>query len=406
MYLKGLSLLSVTLLLCTPFLANGMDPQSTQAPITILLLQGDEAPPQTCTDMGDNDSDRLLNCYETNTGVFIDAKNTGTDPNKADTDGDAISDGDEVLGTQAGLDLPGMGLNPLKKNMLLEYDWFNDNLDNTSCAAHSHQPTDEAIARFTSSFASSPSTNPDGSTGITVINDYGQGGAFTGGNFINDADGVIAGGVSGSEYLNYKASNFSGNRNGYFHYVLLPHRYNTSSGSSGQAELLGDDMIVSLQCYSSTRNTANTIMHELGHNIDLRHGGDSNCNYKPNYNSVMSYRYQFPGVDTNCNVTADGVLDYSRDNNRNLDENNLNENLGVCNSSSVPIDWNGSGTIQSSVSFDINSDDDFQGSNCGGTITLLEDYNDWENMRFTGLSDNDGAHLNPIEIINCDNPVQ
>ena len=63
----------------------------------------------------DSDGDRLLDRYETNTGTFVSATNTGTDPNKADTDGDGISDGDEVLGTAAGLDLPGMGVSPLKK---------------------------------------------------------------------------------------------------------------------------------------------------------------------------------------------------------------------------------------------------------------------------------------------------
>ena len=70
-------------------------------------------------------------------------------------------------------------------------------------------------------------------------------------------------------------------------------------------------MIVSLQCSNSTPNVSNTIVHELGHNLLLRHGGFENCNYKPNYNSVMNYQYQFPGVDTNCTPPGNGVLDYS-----------------------------------------------------------------------------------------------
>lgn len=400
MHSKKLIGLLVTLLLFVSSFVIAMDSKDALVPVTMLLLTDDDTS-FVCTDMADNDNDRLLNCHETNTGIFVDSENTGTDPDKADTDDDAINDGDEVLGTQAGLDLPGMGLNPLKKNMLLEYDWFDDALN---CSAHSHRPSAAAMARFSSAFSNSPNTNPDGSTGITVINDYGQGGAFTGGNLINDSNGVVASGVSGSEYLNHKASNFAGNRNGYFHYVLLPHRYNTTSGSSGQAEIQGDDMIVSLQCYASTTNTANTIMHELGHNLNLRHGGDGNCNYKPNYNSVMSYRYQFPGVDNNCNVSPDGVLDYSRDNNRDLDENNLNEFLGVCNTPLIPINWNGDAFIADRASFDINSEDGFQVSNCGGILSVLEDYNDWENISFNGISDADGARLTPIEIIACDNP--
>ena len=60
----------------------------------------------------------------------------------------------------------------------------------------------------------------------------------------------------------------------------------------------GDDLIVSLYCAGSDGNVANTILHEVGHNLGLRHGGNVDCNYKPNYNSVMNYRYQFPGVNT------------------------------------------------------------------------------------------------------------
>ncbi len=342
----------------------------------------------------DTDNDRLLDAYETNTGVYVSPTNTGTDPNNPDTDGDGIKDGDEVLGTLAGLNLPGMGTNPLRRDILLEYDWFDDTLD---CGTHSHRPTAAALADVTTAFANAPTNNPDGSTGINFIHDYGQGGLFTGGNFINDPDGVIAGGVNGAEFQAHKTANFAANRNGYFHYVLNPHRYNTSSGSSGQAELPGDDLVVSLQCFLSTSNVANTIVHELGHNLNLRHGGDENCNYKPNYNSVMNYEYQFPGVDNNCTPPADGVLNYSIGDRINLNENDLDESNGVCGMPSW--DWDGDTIIESSVVFDINSDDDFQVSECGGTLTTLHDYNDWANVFLGGLSDADGALPYPQEII-------
>src|SRR5690349_598975 len=73
-------------------------------------------PPVTTVPQTDTDGDRLLDAYETDTGVFVDATNTGTDPLVADTDADGIADGDEVLGTAGGLDLPAMGTNPLKKD--------------------------------------------------------------------------------------------------------------------------------------------------------------------------------------------------------------------------------------------------------------------------------------------------
>lgn len=44
----------------------------------------------------DTDGDGLDDAVETNTGVFVDASNTGTDPNNADTDGDGVPDGLEV----------------------------------------------------------------------------------------------------------------------------------------------------------------------------------------------------------------------------------------------------------------------------------------------------------------------
>ena len=176
----------------------------------------------------------------------------------------------------------------------------------------------------------------------------------------------------------------------------------STSGSSGQAELPGDDLIVSLYCFGSDDNVANTIMHELGHNLLLRHGGNENCNYKPNYNSVMNYKYQFPGVDNTCNSLGNGVLNYSTGSRISLNENNLNENLGVCGA--TPIDWNGINGLETGVTFDINSDDGSQVSNCGETLTTLNDYNDWANISAAGLLDADGALPVPPEIIS-DDPV-
>jgi hypothetical protein len=345
----------------------------------------------------DTDGDRLPDWAETNTHVYVNAGNTGTDPLVADTDGDGINDGDETLGTLGGLDLPGLGFKPLKKDLAFEFDWFDDHDDPGTCAAHSHRPTPGAISRLSAAFATGPIANPDGTTGVHVIADYGQGGAFTGGNLVADADGVIAGGVDGSDMMNYKAANFAANRNGYFHYVLLPHRYDTNSASSGQAELGGDDLVVSLYCFHSDGNVANTIMHEVGHNLGLLHGGNALTNYKPNYNSVMNYEYQFPGVDTDCVPGGDGVLDYSTGTRAPLNESALNEAAGICNG--VAVDWNQNGLIDSSpVSADINPLP--AGDGALGTLT---DFNDWAHLFFRGLSDADGA--SPTQQVVSEQPV-
>jgi hypothetical protein len=123
-------------------------------------------------------------------------------------------------------------------------------------------------------------------------------------------------------------------------------------GASGLAEISGNDFIVSLGGrFQDLRHEpgifdlGSTFMHELGHNLGLRHGGgvDTSCktpgdacpiagictstpygnrclqgddtNAKPNYLSVMNYRYQFTGITQASNVGSivpvSQRLDYS-----------------------------------------------------------------------------------------------
>ncbi|NDE94635.1 MAG: hypothetical protein EB036_14860, partial [Betaproteobacteria bacterium] len=56
----------------------------------------------------DLDQDGLADAFETNTGTYVSADNTGTDPARADTDSDGVNDGSEVAA----------GSNPLVKNLL------------------------------------------------------------------------------------------------------------------------------------------------------------------------------------------------------------------------------------------------------------------------------------------------
>ena len=61
----------------------------------------------------DSDSDGLLDGVETNTGIFVDEEeDTGTDPNNADTDGDDYGDGSEVAGGTDPLDPNSKGALP------------------------------------------------------------------------------------------------------------------------------------------------------------------------------------------------------------------------------------------------------------------------------------------------------
>ncbi|MEQ9397702.1 MAG: VCBS repeat-containing protein [Longimicrobiales bacterium] len=348
---------------------------------------------QACTlsSTPDTDGDRLPDCAETGTGVYVSPTNTGTDPNDSDTDDDGIGDGDEVRGTEGGLDLPGMGVSPLRKNLLVEFDAYAHNL-------HDHAlrvPTQQAL---TAAFQNAPVSNPDGSTGIDLIMDRGQGGAFTGGGFVTDAggDGCLAGGVDGAEYAAHVQNDFAANRAGYFHYVLMVHQWGaTASGScagassgSGQAFLDDHRAVVATGSWYRTESwVANTVLHMLGHNLNLGHGGpvsgaQAALNYKPNYNSVMNERYQFHGTDSGCDVTADGGTALSTGTRIALDESSVSEPDGVCGPGN-PVDWNqDSDAVDTGLSLDLQAWDvgDGVGVGNGSSSDLLQDYNDWANI--------------------------
>jgi hypothetical protein len=89
-------------------------------------------------------------------------------------------------------------------------------------------------------------------------------------------------------------------RRPYFHYVVWGYRHSSNTTcSSGLAEMLGNDAIISLGCWSSPTSAEQrgTFIHELGHNLALSHNGNDVVNQYSNvHNSVMNYRYQFSGV--------------------------------------------------------------------------------------------------------------
>jgi len=254
-------------------------------------------------------------------------------------------------------------------------------------------------------FANAPVLNPDGSRGINIVHDYGQGGQFGGGNHVPDDDGVIVGTVLSPEYDAIFGANFNANRLGYFHYVLMPHRYITGSitNSSGYAEISGplvDEIIVSLYCYATTTNVAYTIAHELGHNLRLLHGGNTNCNYKPNYPSLMNYDFQFRGIPSTCSELEFGLgqPNFSSGVLSSLDELALNEAAGVCGTGR---DWNMNGQIDPSlVASNINP-----GSanwECGGSHTVLTDHDDWRGMFIPIRTPQNGGGSEPEEGVLCD----
>ncbi len=194
----------------------------------------------------------------------------------------------------------------------------------------------------------------------------------------------------------------------------LVYRYcifaDTHSGgtSSGFAEVPGNDFMVTLGAWTLVGGTdlqqEATFMHELGHTLGLRHGGDQydsrpgmdyRYNYKPNYHSIMNYTWQMPDP---CNAAfeASWVLDYSREQLPTLSESDLSEPNGIGGhvghvvsvgpiperlvNENGPVDWNHDGDANDlGVTADINW---IRAADPASPNDVLTGYNDWINLKY------------------------
>ncbi|WP_214103961.1 CARDB domain-containing protein [Acrocarpospora catenulata] len=199
-----------------------------------------------------------------------------------------------------------------------------------------------------------------------------------------------------------------------FRYGLFVNGLTGAGTTSGRAELHdrgGNDFVVSLGRWTTNmftnvggRKAAEeaTLLHELGHTFGLGHGGRRDngtvdlVNCKPNYQSVMSYSWQFTDLDANR------PLDYQRFGKATLVENNLDETAnpglpgvvrpviygvgGVVTygSASGPIDWTGDGPpFSASAQANINHLPTV-GNDCistSNTETLLSSP-DWDRLQY------------------------
>ena len=169
------------------------------------------------------------------------------------------------------------------------------------------------------SFANAPVENPDGSTGITLHvqidelnlplaswlelddNNFPVGAANT----YDTRFGTAAERASGN------AANIIGAKRLVFRYGVFANTFGGVSNSGIARGIPGDMFIVTLGALGNPgpSTEAGTFMHELGHTLGLRHGGDDDDNHKVDYVSVMNYRYQFPTTE-NQDVWR---LDYDRE---------------------------------------------------------------------------------------------
>jgi hypothetical protein len=185
-------------------------------------------------------------------------------------------------------------------------------------------------------------------------------------------------------------------------------------------------------------------MHELGHNLDLRHGGDEEQNYKLNYLSVMNYEYQIHGIpytapgDTYQFSTSYFVnppladvqhvagfrLDYSDAVLPTFDEWHLDERVGIggpagstdlafyyacavdlshpCQAGLLrvaadPFDWNNNGVIEPDVAADINYIPNLSGDLL---LTTMSGFDDWKHVQdFLRTPRYVAGTLRPVETI-------
>jgi hypothetical protein len=224
-----------------------------------------------------------------------------------------------------------------------------------------------------------------------------------------------------TDFFAIKAANFDPNRTAVYHYMLWANRYNGGT-SSGLAQLPGTDFIVSLGSWGNGGGTdpqkIGTFIHELGHNLNLTHGGSDHNNYKPNYLSVMNYFFQTIGLYRDGQWGEDGSayydrFDYQRFNSVSLNENALKESLGLNNPAASnygtvyfcpgavdewdrtevlaasPIDWNCDGDTLDTAVVDINFS--------GGRSTLTAQ-NNWASITFDGFGVI-GSGLSPDQLM-------
>ena len=227
-----------------------------------------------------------------------------------DLDGDGLYDLWEENGIDANfdgvidVDLPGFGARSDHKDLFVEIDW-----------RPGQQPSRNNILALKAAFAAAPvdaggTMNPDGAPGINIWIDTGD--LMEDGMLVGDdlggggdvlPDPVIC--LDDSFYA-AKQQYFDAARRLAFRYMvsgISPGENTCADGDApgGIAELGGNDLTV----YSTQ---AGVIFHELGHTLNLGHGGFEGLNNKPNYISMMNYNY---GLSIPQVSGGSGLIDFS-----------------------------------------------------------------------------------------------
>ena len=304
----------------------------------------------TSTNVTDTDGDGLLDVWETKGLHLNDQVSPATFGGCSDYPADPC------------VNLPAMGALPKQKDIFVQIDWLH------GTDGHLHIPKLAALTAIGDTFNGhgirmhfDVGNNYQGLSPY-IVSAYAQGGqvieestlacpnavtqvcAFPGYSVLSWKIGFQAV-KDGFPPLNI-AAHFAHNRKDSFHYVLFAHGFAIPSSTPGVPNSVsgvgdrwsGDAMVTlglwpgddppgcdpTVTCINQTgtvQEQAGTLMHELGHNLGLAHGGPRpvpNC--MPNYQSVMNYLYQVHGL-----LDSGGLfhIDYSSGLLPGLNENSL-----------------------------------------------------------------------------------
>ncbi|MCP4107813.1 MAG: hypothetical protein GY749_20100 [Desulfobacteraceae bacterium] len=374
----------------------------------------------TIQDLGDSIFD---------SAVFLDNFYWSNDPNckpgaSEDNDGDGLLDDWERNGLDVDgdgkidVDLPAMGADPDHMDIFVEVDYMMETTCSGGygfgeCSSHSHQPKQAAIQKVIDAFNNAPVDNPDGKTGIYLHVDAGPDfimnpvteetwGDLSMANELFHDNYLGKGGEDNynwQEFEDIKAENFSETRKNIFRYCVFGNELSKKlKGVSGASRgVPASGFVVTMGSWTNGVGTVNqqagTFMHMLGNNLGI--GGGDDSEFRPNYLSIMNRAFQTRGLIIDG---TDGNFDYSRFEIPALDENELNEGLGlnggdgaddygtvfytpdgeieIADKVNQPVDWNNDGAEDTDAGTDINND---------GSLTILPaSVNEWENLVFKG----------------------
>ena len=269
-------------------------------------------------------------------------------PEELDSDNDGLLDKWERDGysTPDGgiINLEKIGCDPQRKDILVQVNWIEN-----------AEPNVAIWSEIETFFKTAPVLNPDGTSGIAIHIDHGSSISASDASFPSTfaKGGLIPEKHSTldfcdlpiprhANFYDYKNKYFNRDRLGIFHYcvfgVAMP------DASSGRGEIAGDDFFVTLGVFPESEDAGaqvGSFIHELGHNLALRHGGISNEAPdqdemgKPNQPSLMNYRYQLWGIPNDVDLYPDGVHDYSAGMYRPMNEAEVIESEGLADNQAI-----------------------------------------------------------------------